>query len=189
MASAINLPEPKERNLYLAAQVNQDTMNNLTKDIISINESDEYLKKVYAVHDIEYKPKPIKIYIDSYGGAVYQCFGLIGVMEKSQTPIHTYVTGAAMSCGFIILIHGHKRFGYKHATPLYHQVSTGFWGKVADMEEDLKEAKRLQKKIEDMTIERTKITPSKLEKIYKRKTDWFMSAEDALKLGVIDEIV
>jgi ATP-dependent Clp protease protease subunit len=115
-------------------------------------------------------------------------------MEKSATPIHTYVTGAAMSCGFVILIHGHKRFGYRHSTPLYHQVSTGFWGTgfwgtVADMEDKLTEAKRLQKKIEDMTIERTKITASKLDKIYKRKTDWYMSAEEALKLGVIDEIV
>ena len=64
----------------------------------------------------------IKIYIDSYGGQVYQCFGLIGVME-SKTEIHT-VCSAAMSCGFIILINGHKRFAYRHATPLYHRVSS-----------------------------------------------------------------
>jgi ATP-dependent Clp protease protease subunit len=185
----ISIPEPKERNLYLASQVDQDTMNSLTKDIIAINESDIYLKKIYAAHDLTYVPKPIKMYIDSYGGAVYQCLGLIGIMEKSETPIHTIVTGCAMSCGFIVLIHGHKRFGHRHSTPLYHQVSTGFWGTAADMEEKLAETKRLQKKIEGMTIERTKITAARLEKIYKRKIDWYMTAEEALKLGVIDEIV
>tara|TARA_B100000131_G_C18050733_1_gene586340 strand:+ start:726 stop:1289 length:564 start_codon:yes stop_codon:yes gene_type:complete len=183
------LPLPKPRNLYLAKQVDQASMNALTKSILEINDNDEYLKKLYSVHDLDYKPKPIKIYIDSYGGAVYQCFGLLGVIDKSETPIHTIVTGAAMSCGFMILISGHKRFGYPLSTPLYHQVSTGFWGKVQDMEEKLEETKRLQKKIEDITIEKTQISKKKLTEIMKKKVDWYMSAEEALGLGVIDEIV
>jgi len=164
-------------------------MNKLTKAIIEINEDDAYLQKLYGVHDIDYKPQPIQMYIDSYGGAVYQCFGLLGVMDKSDTPIHTIVTGAAMSCGFMILISGHKRFGYKHSTPLYHQVSTGFYGKVQDMEESLAEAKRLQKKIENITFERTSISKKKLAEILKNKKDWFMGVEEALTLGVIDGII
>ena len=183
------LPIPQSRNLYLPTAVDQESMNKLTKSIIDINESDDYIEKIYAAHDIEYVPKPIKIYIDTYGGLVYQCFGLIGVMEKSDTPIHTIVTGAAMSCGFMILINGHKRFGYKHATPLYHQVSTGFFGKVKDMEESLVEAKRLQEKIEEMTLRKTKISKKRLKKVFDNKVDWFMSAEEALKLRVIDEII
>lgn len=186
---AEQLPLPKDRNLYLAKQVDQESMNKLTKSILEINQNDEYLSKLYAVHDLEYKPKPIKLYIDSYGGAVYQCFGLLGVMEKSTTPVHTIVTGAAMSCGFMILICGHKRFGYSMSTPLYHQVSTGFWGTVKDLEDHLEETKRLQKKIEDITLEKTQISRKKLTEILKRKADWYMSAEDALSLGVIDEIV
>jgi ATP-dependent Clp protease, protease subunit len=187
--TAASLPVPRGRNLYLPKQVNQESMHDLTKNIIEINENDEYLKKIYAIHDLAYDPKPIKLYIDSYGGAVYQCFGLIGVMEKSKTPIWTIVTGAAMSCGFMILINGHKRFGYAHATPLYHQVSTGFHGKVQDMEESLEETKRLQKKIEDMTCRLTSITKKKLKEILKNKTDWVLTAEEALVLGVIDEII
>ena len=183
------LPIPQSRNLYLPTQVDQESMNKLTKSIIDINESDDLIEKIYAVHDIEYVPKPIKIYIDTYGGLVYQCFGLIGVMEKSDTPIHTIVTGAAMSCGFMILINGHKRFGYKHATPLYHQVSTGFFGNVKEMEESLVEAKRLQEKIEEMTLRKTKIPKKRLKKIFDNKVDWYMSAEEALKLRVIDEII
>ena len=183
------LPKPKFRTLYLPEQVNQESMNKLTKSIIEINKSDSYLKKLYGINDIEYNPKPVEIYIDSYGGAVYQCFGLLGVMEKSETPIHTIVTGAAMSCGFMILISGHKRFGYTHSTPLYHQVSSGFYGKIKDMEEHLEESKRLQKKIEDLTLERTSISKKKLNEILKNKVDWYMSAEEALSLGVIDGII
>ena len=186
---ATTLPIPKDRNLYLPKQVDQSSMNDLTKSIIDINENDELLKKLYLVYGMEYSPLPIKLYIDSYGGKVYQCFGLIGVMERSETPIHTIVTGAAMSCGFIILINGHERFAYQHATPLYHQVSTGFSGKVEDMEEKLHETKRLQSKIEEMTVRLTKISKKKLSDVLKNKADWFMSAEEALKLGVIDSIL
>ena len=186
---ATTLPRPKPRNLYLPEQVNQESMNKLTKSIIEINEDDAYLKKFYHIHDVEYNPKPINMYIDSYGGAVYQCFGLLGVMEKSETPIHTIVTGAAMSCGFMILISGHKRLGYEHSTPLYHQVSTGFQGKVQDMEESLAETKRLQKKIEEFTLQRTNIPKKKLQQVLKNKIDWHMSAEEALGLGVIDGII
>ena len=183
------LPKPKSRNLYLPEQVNQESMNKLTKAIIEINENDKYLQSLYALHGIELNPSPIKMYIDSYGGAVYQCFGLLGVMDKSDTPIHTIVTGAAMSCGFMILSSGHKRFGYELSTPLYHQVSTGFRGKVQDMEESLEETKRLQKRIEDITLKKTSISRKKLTEILKRKVDWHMTAKEALDLGVIDEII
>jgi len=186
---ATTLPKAKARNLYLPEQVNQESMNKLTKSILEINEDDDYLVKLYGINDLEYKRQPIKLYIDSYGGSVYQCFGLLGVMEKSVTPVHTIVTGAAMSCGFMILITGHKRFGYPHSTPLYHQVSCGFWGKVKDLEEKLEETKRLQKKIEDMTLEKTSISKKKLKEVLKNKIDWYMSAEEALTLGVIDEIL
>ena len=58
---ATSLPKPKARNLYLPEQVNQESMNKLTKSIIEINEDDAYLKKLYDIHDIEYAPKPIQI--------------------------------------------------------------------------------------------------------------------------------
>ena len=57
------------------------------------------------------------------------------------------------------------------------------------MEEHLEESKRLQKKIEDVTLERTNISKKKLGEILKNKVDWYMSAEEALSLGVIDQIL
>jgi ATP-dependent Clp protease protease subunit len=189
MSSTISLPQPKERNLFLAQQVDQSSINSLSKDIIAIEEDDEYLQKIYNVHGINYVPKPIKIYIDSYGGAVYQCLGLLGIIKACKTPIHTIVTGCAMSCGFLISITGHKRFGYPKSTYLYHQVSSVSWGKAKDIEEDFAETMRLQSIIEEHTIEHTKIPKKKLEKIFKSKKDWFMNTEEALKLHVIDEVI
>lgn len=186
---AENLPLPKKRDLFFTKQVDQTSIGELTQRVIEINQDDEHLKKVYSIYGLDYKPEPINIYIDSYGGAVYQCFGLLSVIERSKTPIHTIVTGCAMSCGFLLLISGHKRFAHKMSTPLYHQVSTGFWGKVQDMEEKLEETKRLQKQIEDYTTDKTKISKKKLKEILENKKDWYMSSEEALELGVVDEIL
>lgn len=181
--------KPKERNLFLSQGVDQESVNKLTKSIIEINDDDERIAKIYKFNDLQYFPKPIKIYIDSYGGLVYQCLGLLGVMRNSKTPIHTIVTGCAMSCGFLISISGHRRFGYTKSTYLYHQVSAGAWGSLKDMEEKVIEIKRLQEIIEGITLEKTSITKKHLEKIYREKTDWYMDTKEALKLGVIDEIL
>ena len=188
--TAISLPIPMRRKLYLATDVDQDSMNELTKSIMEINDSDRELEKLYTIYDLEYTASPIEIIIDSYGGMVYQCLGLIGVMNKSETPVHTIATGAAMSCGFIILIHGHKRFAYEYATPMYHQVSSdGMWGPLQNLEEDYKEVKRLQEIFERLTLEKTKITKEKLKKILNTKFDWYMTSKEALRFGVVDEIL
>lgn len=184
-----HLDKPAPRNLFLAQQVDQDSMNALSKAILDIRENDEYLMGLYQLHGLRYEPKPIMIHIDSYGGAVYQCFGLLSIMKSEGTPVDTVVTGCAMSCGFMIAIHGRKRKIHKHGTMMYHQVSSVAKGKVKDIEEDVIETKRLQGKIEDMTLENTKITKKKLEKIYKKKQDWFLDAKASLKWGCVDEIV
>lgn len=183
------LPFPKERNLYFTSQVDQSSIAALSKSILEINANDSVLKQQYAIYGFEYTPKPIKIYIDSYGGYVYQCFGLLSIMDTSKTPIHTIVTGAAMSCGFMMSIHGHKRFAYKNATLMYHQVSSGAWGKLKEMQEDIEETKRLQHLIEQMTIKKTSISMDTLKDNFEKKRDWFMDAETALKHGCIDAII
>ena len=153
---------PKNRDLFLTKQVDQTSIGELTQKIIEINKDDNHLSKLYAVYNLTYNPDPIKIYIDSYGGQVYQCFGLLSVMERSETPIHTIVTGCAMSAGFMILISGHRRFAHRLSTPLYHQVSGGAIGTVKEMEDKLEESKRLQSQLEDIVKDKTKITKKRL---------------------------
>ena len=185
----IAITNPKERNLFLSSQVDQDSINSISKSILAIEEDDKYLTKLYALHSLEYKPKAIKLYIDSYGGNVYQCYGLLGIMKSCKVPIHTIVTGCAISCGFLISIAGHKRFGYPKSTYMYHQVSSSGRGKAKDLEEDIIETKRLQKMLEEHTLECTKIPKSKLKEVYKTKFDWYLDSKQAKEAGVIDEII
>ena len=145
--------------------------------------------QIAKIYGFDYQPNPIKLYVDSYGGEVYQCLGLLGIMEKSKIPIHTIVTGCAMSCGFLISIAGHERYGFPGSTFLYHSVSSGSFGTTKQMEEDIIETKRLQKIIEKHTLKNTDITKDELRDIYEKKIDWFIDSKQAKKLGVIDEII
>lgn len=180
---------PRDRDLFFSEQVDQKSIVAISRAITEINKDDDELVKLYSIHDMEYVRKPIRIFIDSYGGQCYSCLGLLGIMGRSKTTIHTIAVGAAMSCGFLILISGHRRFGYEYCTPLYHQVSSWERGTIQDLKEGLVEVERLQSIVETITIKRTSISQDKLKDVREKKIDWYMSADDALKLNVIDEII
>jgi ATP-dependent Clp protease protease subunit len=179
----------EDRNIYLSDQITQDSVSSVIEKIITINEADDFIDKKGELYDFKYGRKPIKLYIDSYGGSVYQCLGLISVMERSKTPIYTICTGCAMSAGFMILISGHKRFAHKYSTPLYHQASSFIFGELKNIEENVSEMKRLQDMLEAMVLEKTDIKKAKLKQVYVEKLDWYLSAKDALDNNVIDEIL
>ena len=113
----LEIEKPLDRSLFLSQDVDQESISEIIEKIILINKDDERLKKIYKAFNLIYTPEPIELYIDSYGGDVYSCYGLISVMENSKIPVHTIVTGSAMSSGFMILISGHKRFAHKLSTP------------------------------------------------------------------------
>ena len=159
-------PDTTERNIFFCKGVDDVSVEAVAKDIVKINEEDDSYQKIYDFYGFPYTRHPIKIYIDSYGGFVYQCFGLISMIERSKTPVHTIVTGCAMSAGFMILISGHKRFAHKLSTPLYHQISGEMWGTMKKLEEYHIETRRLQKMLEAIVLRKTKITRTKLKEIY-----------------------
>lgn len=72
---------------------------------------------------------------------------------------------------------------------MYHQISSLKYGKLKEIEEDVIEAKRLQEMIEKFTVTHTKISIDRLKEVYETKQDWYLNAEEALKYGIIDEII
>jgi ATP-dependent Clp protease protease subunit len=103
--------------------------------------------------------------------------------------VHTVVTGVAMSCGFLILIAGHKRFAYPYSTMMYHQSSGDVSGKMKDIVETLSQWKKIDEMCSRIILKKTKITKEMLAESYSAKSDKYLNAEQALKLKVIDEII
>lgn len=185
----IALPSPRKRDLFFTTDVDHDTIAELVEAIVAIEKHDQYITKIYAVHDLVYKPKEINIYIDSYGGMVYAGFGLVSVMRECTTPIHTIVTGVAMSCGFLIAISGHRRSCYADCTYMYHQLSSELVGTFKSIEDELVEVTRLQRHIEQITLRYTDLDAKRLRDVYLTHTDLYLKATEALEYGCVDHII
>ena len=130
--------------------------------------------------------EPIKIYIDSNGGCLSDTVTMIDAIKLSKTPVWTICTGAAYSGGFFTFIAGHRRFAYDHASFLYHEGATATG---ADAGKFRNYAEFYQKELEqlkEVTLKYTKITPEEYKEHI--KDDWWMTADEALKYGVCDEI-
>ena len=161
----------------------------LTEQDQENNNVDSIIKSILEVNESNKISSPIKLYINSYGGDVYQFFGLIDVILASKTPVYTYTLGAAMSCALLVALAGHKRFAYKHSTFMYHQISLGEWDVAKNLEEDLIETKRLHKLIEELVLDKTTITKEQIEDVHNHKRDWYISPGEALKYKIIDQII
>ena len=177
-----------DRDLYLN-EVNIASITELTKSINNINNIDEENIHLYEVYGNKYNRKPIRLFIDSPGGNVYQALGFVNIIENSKTPIHTIVTGYAASAGFLISLFGHKRFGHKYSSYMYHQLAYGAYGKFKDHQEDLEESERLHNLLCSIVVDKTKLKRKDLDKNDAKKKDWWMTSEEALKYGIIDQIL
>jgi ATP-dependent Clp protease protease subunit len=131
--------------------------------------------------------KPIKIYINTHGGDVTSALGLVGTMETSRTPVHTIVQTKAFSAGSIILTAGHKRFASKRAIILLHEGETGVRGSASKSKDTMAFFDQLDEQIKELFIETTNITSELYEK--NRNKEWYIFANEALELGLVDEII
>lgn len=131
--------------------------------------------------------KPIVLFIDSYGGDLGACFTMIDTIEMSKTPVYTVAMGATYSAGFFTFIAGHKRFAYPHSSFLYHEGSAGTSGTSVQFENFAGFYKKQLAQLKEHTIKHTNIDEEKYKEI--QKTDFWMTAKEALELGVADKIV
>jgi ATP-dependent Clp protease protease subunit len=176
-------PNPMERKLYLKEDVDEKSVMPLIEAIHRINDDDAEKEKEYNGWERE----PIKLYIYTYGGTCYAGFALIDVIRASKTPVHTIVLGTAMSMGIFIFNAGHKRLIGEHATLLYHDVSLHLKDEMTEgIKINLDEALRLQKMGSDFLMEYSLVEESVLKDYINRKADWYIPAEEAIRLKIAD---
>lgn len=182
----------KSRNITLYDQIDAVSVNQTIAEIQQINEDDdleaENFKRLYPSLG-EMPRQPIVLDITSMGGSVYDGLNLISVIEQSKTPVITRVNGYAFSMGFMIFLAGQERHMGRHASLMYHQISSLFYGKLSDVEDDVAVTKELQEQLESYVLERTKYTKEDLKRIYRLKKDVYISADEALAKSVATKVI
>lgn len=133
--------------------------------------------------------KDIQIYLNTPGGSVYAGLGIYDTMQYISSSVATICTGMAASMGAILLCSGEKgkRTALKHSRVLIHQPMGGVQGQASDIEITAREIQKLKKELYDIISLHTGQSYKKIWKDSDR--DFWMTAEEAKKYGMIDEIL
>jgi ATP-dependent Clp protease, protease subunit len=134
--------------------------------------------------------KDISIYVNSPGGDVYAGLAIYDTLTFVRPDVRTTCVGTAMSMGAVLLAAGTKgkRTALPNAKILIHQVWTGqFGGQASDVEIRAREVLDLKSRVEQILADHT---GQPLERVAKdTDRDHFMSAQEALEYGLIDEVI
>lgn len=169
-------------NIYFQDEISIETADILKKEL---REMEEHLLQVASKYSME--SPPIRLHITSCGGSIIAANSIIDCMAELKIPVHTIVDGYAASAATLISIYGDKRYIKKNASMLIHQLRSGMWGKMSEIDDDYKNIKKTHERIKDMYEEKTLLTRKELVKILKHDLDW--DAEECLEKGLVDEII
>ena len=136
----------------------------------------------------ERKSEPINIIINSDGGDVYEALGMIDFIQSLDVKVNTICRGRAMSAAALLLCAGTGiRAASKNSTIMFHEISSGIYGKSSDMKANVQHTEKLEEiLINIITANSKKDSSFWKDKILK---DYYLSPEEALELGVIDTII
>ena len=140
------------------------------------------------------KIKPIEFYISTYGGNADDMFAIYDLMrhvQDSGCEIHTRGYGKVMSAGVLLLASGTKgkREIGKNCRVMIHSVNAGTHGAMHDLKNEFEAIQGIQDSYLDALVAETSMTKSQLKKIIERKINVYLSAEEAVDLGIADIII
>ena len=138
------------------------------------------------IQEVDEKGTVIHLHIKSGGGDVFSAFSTVDTISRLKTKVHTHIDGFAASAATIMSCAGKHRTIGKHGFSMIHQCSNSFEGKFSEIQDNLENVKCIMDTIKHFYKKHTKIPSKKLEEILKR--DRYMTAEETLKYGIVDEI-
>lgn len=165
----------KDRIILLGTEVNDTVASLICAQLLFLESQDP--------------EKEISLYINSPGGSVTAGMAIYDTMKFIACPVTTLCMGRAASMGAFLLAGGEKgkRFALPHSQIMIHQPSAGYQGQATDIEIHTKEILRMKKDLNSILAENTGQSIKKV--ILDTERDNFLTAEDALKYGIIDNIL
>lgn len=165
----------KDRIILLGTEVNDAVASLICAQLLFLESQDP--------------EKEISLYINSPGGSVTAGMAIYDTMKFIACPVTTLCMGRAASMGAFLLAGGEKgkRFALPHSQIMIHQPSAGYQGQVTDIEIHAKEVMRMKKDLNAILAENTGQSVKKVTADTER--DNFLTAEEALKYGIIDNIL
>jgi len=183
--SEIHGAEPEMRLIGLFCEVIDEKVAELAQALLYLNESNRGLS--------DDKKKPVEFYISTYGGNADDMFALYDIMRQveTETEIHTIGMGKVMSAGVLLLAAGTKgkrRIG-KNCRVMIHSVVAGSHGNLHNLLNEMEAVEHLQKTYINCLVKETNMTKKDIKNMLERKVNVYLSAEEAVELGIADIIM
>lgn len=165
----------KERIIFIGGSMDDHVANLIIAQLLFLESEDS--------------KKDINLYINSPGGSVTAGLAIYDTMQHIKPDVRTICIGMAASMASLLLTGGKKgkRFALPNADVMIHQVSAGFQGQASDIERNAKYILRLKHRLNEIIAKHTGKSVVQVDKDSDR--DYFMTADEAKKYGIIDEVL
>ena len=165
----------KDRIIFLGEPINDHTANLIIAQLLFLEAED--------------KTKDIKFYINSPGGSVVSGLAIYDTMQYISCDVSTICLGLAASMASVLLAAGTpgKRLALPNSEIMIHQVMGGFEGQASDIKIHAEHILKIKDKMNRILSHHSNKKLSEVERDSDR--DYFMSAEEAKKYGLIDKII
>lgn len=165
----------KDRIIFLGGPIDDAVANSIIAQLL-------FLASQNAKEDI-------KIYINSPGGQVTSALAIYDTMQHVKPDVSTICIGMAASAAALLLAAGQKgkRMILPNGEVMIHQVMGGTQGQATDIDIHARHILNIKKRLNEILSKHTGNALTKVEKDADR--DYFMSAEEAKKYGVVDKII
>ena len=144
-------------------------------------------EKAIGSSDIVVADPHIVLFIHSEGGDAYAGLSGMDHIRNSRIPIHTVSDGFVASAATFLLLGGSKRFTLPHSSILIHQLTTSFWGKYADLIDEMENSHQLMETIKSIYKQFTTMKTKKLNSLLKKELT--MSASECVEYGVVSGVL
>lgn len=189
VGEVLNMP-PDMRTIGLFGAVEEEKISDLIALIMLLSDP-KHLQQ--EEDEEEQEIKPIDFIISTPGGNADDMFALYDIMRihRDKCPIHTFGLGKVMSAGVLLLAAGTKgerKIG-KNCRVMIHSVIGGNAGSFHNLENEMEEIRYIQTAYLKALADETNMSYNQLRKMIDKKVNVYLSAEEAVKLGIADIIV
>lgn len=187
-------PEFSMRKIGLIGDVSEEKSSDIIYGLYALKEMGKH-EEPPATKRAKAKTKfdPIEFILSTNGGSASDMFAIYDVMReiRKECEIHTHGLGKVMSAGVLLLAAGTKgkRKVGKHCRVMIHSVIAGNSGPMFNLENEMNEVRETQKRYIEALKAETKMTATQINKFLERHVDIYLSAEEAVKLGIADIVV
>jgi ATP-dependent protease ClpP protease subunit len=171
----------KTREIYFNEQVDFGIINRIVHNIFKWNREDD-------LANLEGENRPeVTLHLTSEGGCVVSMFSLINAIQSSKTKIVGKAYGMVASAGAYIFIACHERHIQKDSTVLLHAGGINLQGEANAAKQTMKHYGEYDKRVKEMVLDRTKITPQLYAK--RAKDEWYEHGNKCVELGIADYLM